>query len=176
MSKLRESMLKIAICCAGYGIISDAIIVPLVTSLFGENGEFPQTGLFIQNYIISGNSIGAIFAIGLSGWLMKYVSKRKLLIAGTTLFFVASVSCAFINNVMMLAILRTLSTASAGILSVVTTALIIEMWRTEKEQGQMFGWYNATSAIFGTIITIASGYAVLRSWRLSFLINAISIF
>ena len=163
---------KAAICTAGYGMMSDSVFAPLVNAIFGQ---FPDTGLFLQNYIISGAAIVSVVTGLLAGVLMKRVSKRRLLIWGTCLFFVGGVGCAAAPDMVWLAVFRSLDAASDGILTVTAAAMIVELWHTEREQSQMYGWYNAATCLFGAIVSVGAGYAATRSWRLGFAINAVSI-
>jgi len=163
---------KAAICTAGYGMMSDSVFAPLVNAIFGQ---YPDTGLFLQNYIISGAAIVSVITGLLAGVLMKRVSKRRLLIWGTCLFFVGGVGCAVSPDMVWLAIFRSLDAASDGILTVTAAAMIVELWHTEREQSQMYGWYNAATCLFGAIVSVGAGYAATRSWRLGFAINAVSI-
>lgn len=164
--------MKAAICCAGYGVMSDGIVIPLLNALLSE---YPDTGLFLQNFIISGNTLIALPSCFLTGLLLKRVTKKRLLTFGTALFLVAGLGCAFAPNMLWLGILRGLDSAADGILTVVTSAMIVELFDTEAEQAKLFGWYNAMSCVFSAVITVFAGYAAYVSWRVGFLINGISV-
>jgi MFS family permease len=171
-NRYRRFWTKAAICTAGYGMMSDSVFAPLINAIFRQ---FPSTGQFLQNYIISGAAIVSVATGLLAGVFMKRVSKRRLLIWGTCLFFVGGVGCAIAPDMIWLAVFRSLDAASDGILTVTAAAMIVELWHTEREQSRMYGWYNAATCLFGAVVSVGAGYAATVSWRLGFAINAISI-
>lgn len=170
--KIKDILLKIAICSAGYGLFSDSVVIPLVTAIMNE---YPDVSTFLQNYVISGNAIaGLIFGL-LTGVLLKYVRKKPLLIFGTIMFVIAGVAGAFSKDLVFLAWMRTIDSASDGILTITTAAMIVDLWKSEEEQGFVFGLYNAISGLFGCIASMVAGYAALVSWRSAFWVNSIGI-
>ncbi len=172
ITKKRDKWVKIAIYMAGYGMFSDNVVIPLITKI---SEDFTDASLFSLNFVISGCGVAAIIASIFTGILMKYFDKRNLIIAGTVIFSVGGIAGAFSPNITFLAVTRTIDAISDGILTTVTSTLIAQLWKSEKERSDIAGWYNAVSCIFGAFMSIAAGYLAVYSWRFSFLINGVSI-
>lgn len=170
--KDKKFWLKVALCTCGFGQYSDNVIIPLLNSIFSE---YPSTGLFMQNFIITGCAAASVVSALISGFLMKYISKRKLLIAGTALFAIGGMGGAFSNSINMLAFTRVLDAASDGLLLAVATSFIAETFSDIKERGEVLGWSNASSSIFGIVVSFFSGIIAVHAWRSAFLLNGISL-
>ena len=170
--KRRDLWYKIALCTAGYGMMSDNVIVPMVRAIFSE---FSTATEFWRNLIISGTGMFAVVTGLLTGLLMKRVSKRKLLVIGSLMFTIGGVSGAFAPTAQFLAFTRLIDSASDGVLTAVTATIIVNHWRTQREQSQMLSLYNLTSNIFGIIMSITSGYFTLINWRYAFFMHIITI-
>lgn len=171
-SKVKDWLVKIAICSAGYGLFSDNVVTPLITAIMSD---YPDASTFLMNYVISGNAIAGLISGLITGVLLKYIRKKPLLIFGTVMFVIGGIAGAFSDNLEFLAWMRTIDSASDGILTVTTAAMIIELWKSEEEQGFVFGLYNTISGIFGCIASVFAGYAALTDWRNAFWINCIGI-
>lgn len=172
MKKNKDLLVKLAILCAGYGVFSDAVVVPLISSIFAE---FPNSSTFLMNFIITGPALISIPIALITGELARYISKKDLLIAGFVIYLIGGVGGAFANSMIFLAVMRAFSGIAAGIIGVLAMALILEIYSDLKERGQVIGWYNATSALFGIGMTFVAGLLAVVSWRNAFYINAFSI-
>ena len=168
----RELWYKIALCTAGYGMMSDNVILPMVRAIFSD---FSNTSQFLQNFIISGAGMFAVVTGLLTGILMKKVSKRNLLIVGTILFTVGGCCGGLSTSAEFLAVTRLIDSASDGVLTAVTATIIVNHWKTEREQSQMLSLYNLTSNIFGIIMSLASGYLTVINWRYAFFMHIVTI-
>ena len=163
---------KLAICTAGYGMMSDNVIFPLLNAIYND---FPDSSTFMQNFIVSGAGVFSIAFGLLSGLLMKKLGKKRLLVIGTIIFTVGGILGYFSKSMEFLAFTRLVDAASDGILTAVTAVMIVDIWKDEKEQCSMISNYNLASCIFGIIMSISAGYLALVNWRYAFLVNAISI-
>lgn len=163
---------KIALCTAGYGLMSEHVIIPIVREIYGA---FPDSSVFMRNFILSGSGMIALVVGLLSGLLMRKISKRNLLILGSFLFTIGGVGGAFAQSMEFLAFTRIIDAVSDGILTSVTATIIISHWQTRQEQAQMFSLYNLTSNIFGILMSVATGYLAVYGWRYAFLTHLITV-
>ena len=171
-TKRRELWYKIALCTAGYGMMSDNVISPMVRAI---SSEFSTASEFMLNMVISGTGMFALVTGLLTGFLMKKIPKRKILIAGTIMFTVGGVLGSFSPSMEFLAFTRLIDSASDGVLTAVTATIIVEHWRSEKEQAQMFSLYNMMSNVFGIIMSLAAGYLTVFNWRYAFATHIVTI-
>lgn len=167
-----EKGLILALCLCGFGAYSDNVIIPLLNHIFTE---YPNTSLFMQNYIITGSAVASIVAALLASILMRYISKRTLLIWGTVMFIIGGVSGCFAHNMLFLALARTIDAASDGLLGAVAISLIVELFQEPLKRGKVIGWSNACSCIYGIIASFLAGIIALYHWRAAFLNNGVAI-
>ncbi len=168
----RETCTKIALCCSGFGMISNAIFVPASVEIMKA---FPNAGEFLTGYVLSGNFIMSVPFALLSAWLARYISKKKLLIAALFMFFAGGFGNAFVPDMYFMAAARTLDAASDGVITTIAASLIAEVYKDEKTQSQVLGRKEAVSSVLGIFTGILSGLLVGFSWRFAFALNAFSL-
>ncbi len=168
----KRTWLKVALCTCGFGQYSDNVIIPLLSAIFKE---YPSTGLFMQNFIITGCAVASIISALISGILMKHISKRKLLIFGTALFTIGGMGGFLSQSISFLAFTRVLDAASDGLLMAVSTSMVAEIFSDVKERGSVIGYSSAASCIFGIIVSFFAGIIAIYAWRPAFLLNGISL-
>lgn len=162
-----------ALVSCGYGIFSDSVVVPLLTSIYSE---FPDTSVFLKNFIVTGGYLFSLIAALLSGWLIKRIDKKILLFLGMLCFTVGGVGGFFSTSVEFLAVMRILDGISDGVLTVTAMSMVAELYHEEKIRAMMIGVYNGVSAAFGAMLSFLSGIVVEHcDWRYAFLLNAVSL-
>jgi len=164
--------MKIAICTAGYGMMSDNVVFPMLNAIYKS---YPNSSLFMRNFVVSGAGIVSIIFGLLTGFLTKYISKKKLLVWGTIIFAVGGIGGAFSTSIEFLALTRAIDAASDGILTAVTAAMIVDLWHDKHEQSEMISFYNVASNLFGVVMSITAGYAAVKNWHFAFFINSIAL-
>ena len=163
---------KIAICSIGYGVYSENVIIPLVTALLRD---FPETSLFAQNmYLTGASAVSALISAVICGFLVRWISKRKLMIVGAIMFFIGGVGGFFGKSVDVLIALRTLDGFSDGILLTCVNSLIAQIFTDERERSRMYGLSFAAASVFGMAVSVASGYLCRIHWNYGYLANALS--
>ena len=164
---------KIALISCGYGIFSDSVIVPIFSRICAE---YPDTSTFLTNFTLTGGYIFSLLSSLAAGFLLRYISKRRLLLFGTICFTLGGVGAYFTSSMPFLAFCRILDGISDGVLAVAALSMITELYQ-EKARAQMIGLYSAVSAAFGVLLSFFSGIIGDHSgnWRTCFLLNLISI-
>lgn len=170
--KYKDIFTKTALCCSGFGMISNAVFVPASAEIMKA---FPDAGSFVTGYVLSGNFIMSIpFAI-LSAWLARYISKKKLLIAALFMFFAGGFGNAFVSDMYLMAVARTLDAASDGVITTIAASLIAEVYKDEKTRSQVMGRKEAVASVLGIFTGFLSGLLVKFGWRYAFALNAFSL-
>ena len=163
----------IALVSCGYGIFSDSVVVPLLTNIYSE---FPDTSVFLKNFIVTGGYLFSLVAALITGFLMKRVDKKTLLFSGMLCFTLGGVGGFFSTSMEFLAITRALDGISDGVLTVTAMSMIAELYQEEKKRAFMVGFYNGVSAAFGVLLSLFAGIIVEHcNWRYAFLLNAVSL-
>lgn len=97
--------------------------------------------------------------------------RRRLLIAGTILFAVASLGCALAPHLALLLAARFLQ-GVGGAMLIPNSLAILGQTFTEEQKGRAVGIWAAASGIAGALGPVLGGWLVdLGSWRAIFLIN-----
>lgn len=146
-------------------------MIPMVNAI---SVEFSNASAFLLNYVISGNAILALISGLVTGVLLRYIRRKPLLIGGTLVFAIGGIGGAFSTSLEFLAVMRSLDAISDGILTVTTAVMIVELWKSEKEQSFVFGMHSAFAGTFGCIVGIFAGYISVHSWRHVFYINGVT--
>lgn len=165
-------MIKLTIISMSFAMMADSVVVPLVSQIFEA---YPDAGAVSQNFIVSGTALMMTLVSLFSGKLAQYFSKKDLLIVGFGLFAAAGIGSAFVNDIILLSVLRGLTGVGIGLIAPLSLGLISELYTDLKERSAIFGIFNGMMAGFGAIMSIAAGYIALTSWHAAFLINAIAI-
>lgn len=169
----KNILCAIALVSCGYGIFSDSVVVPLLTSIYSE---FPDTSVFLKNFIVTGGYLFSLVAALITGFLMKKVDKKTLLFSGMLCFTLGGVGGFFSTSMEFLAVTRVLDGISDGVLTVTAMSMIAELYREEKKRAFMVGIYNGVSAAFGVLLSLFAGIIVEHcNWRYAFLLNAVSL-
>lgn len=117
-------------------------------------------GLLLSALILAGGALG------------DTLGRRKIFLAGTALFAVASVGCGVSNSVKELLIARSVQGIGAALL-VPGSLAIISACFDEKSRGQAIGTWSGATAITTALGPVLGGWLIQHvSWHWVFLINA----
>lgn len=173
MEKREKLWLKITIYAIGYGVYGPGIVIPLITAILSE---FTDASLFATNMVLSGGaSIFGLISALLTGVFVKYIDKRKLLLFGTTLFFLSGVSGIFATSMNYLIVIQSLCGFADGIMLVTVLTLIPELFSDEKERSSIFAMNFAFSSLFSMITIFMAGVLCTISWRLAFITDIVAV-
>lgn len=165
--------LKVSLYACGYGAYSDGVVIPLMTAIATA---FPNASTVQLNLFLSGGSaICALIGALLTGVLVRYVTKRTLLLCGTVSFLIGGVCGFWGQSIEFLIAMRMLDGLSDGILMTVVSALIPELFPDELDRSHTFGMHSVFATIFSLFSSTLAGILCLKGWRYGFLPNALSV-
>ena len=162
---------KAALLCCGYGLMSDAVIVPLTTSILKE---FPDTGEVLLNFIIGGAFLFSLVSALVTGRVIHRLNKKKVLLFGTLVYSIASFSSAFAPNAAFLAVTRAIDGLTDGMVGVAVVLAINEMFTDPQEKNSMVGLHWTAVSAYGVVLSLLSGFLCVYSWRASLFSNILS--
>ena len=151
-----------AIFLVNFAYMADFVIVPAGDAIYTHFAGAP-TG--VLNFILTGSQgIAAISAL-LSGLMMRYFSKRNLMVVLFAIF-TASASCsALIDSAYFMAAMRAITGFAFGAIVPIALALINEIYHdNEKKCTFLVGFFNAFMAILGSVISIVAGWLCAIQW------------
>ena len=153
------------------------MFIPLSTDLYlpamPEMGNYFQAGSMLVGMTLTVFFLVFAISIVFFGPISDKYGRRKILIASTILYIIASVVCAAAGNIYVLILGRVFQAVGAGAIITVATALIKECF-----DGQVMAKILAVTQALGVIAPMAApligGFLLtFTSWRGSFVLLAI---
>lgn len=145
-------------------VMSGAAVAPALARI---SAAFPMTHPTSIKLILTLPAVFIIIFSLLSGRLIDYMSKRRLLIFGLVIYLVGGVSGGFADRFEFLLVARALLGIGVGLIMPLSTGLIADFY-TGEERGKLMGYSTAASNFGGIIATLSSGLLAAYSWRYSF--------
>jgi EmrB/QacA subfamily drug resistance transporter len=133
-----------------------------------------QTGLHVSvnwtGWTITAYSLGLVIMLPISGTLSERYGRRRVFLACTIIFTVASLCCGLANDIYLLIVLRALQAAGGAGLTPSATGIIVDHFGEARDRAVgLFGSIFPIGAMIGPSI---GGFLVASwSWRGAFLVN-----
>ena len=169
LSTRRGRLVLLLMCAAGFLDFVDTTIVNVAMPSIRSHLHFSVQNLqwTVSAYLLT---YGGLLLLG--GRTGDLIGRRRLLIAGTTLFGLASVICGLATGQMMLIVARLAQGAGAAMMTPAALSIITTSFPDGEERVKAIGAWSAT-------IPIASAFGVLAGgllsqgpgWRWVFFVN-----
>ncbi|ONI47879.1 hypothetical protein AN643_03800, partial [Candidatus Epulonipiscioides saccharophilum] len=112
----------------------------------------------------------------LSGKLMSYFSKKKLIITGVLFWIIGGLAPYFLTSLPAIAVMRGLLGAGIGLMQPSSNALIVEYFDDQAERKKTMGQLAASQMLGLIMFSLLSGtLGTLGKWNITFLIYLIGI-
>lgn len=162
---------KAALLCCGYGMMSDAVIVPLTTAIWRE---FPDASEVLINFIIGGSFLFSLVSALITGRIIHRFDKKKVLFFGTLVYSAASLGSAFATSAAFIAVTRAIDGLTDGVVGVAVVLAINELFADPRERNNMVGLHWTAVSFYGVVLSLLSGVLCVYSWRASLFSNVLS--
>jgi EmrB/QacA subfamily drug resistance transporter len=160
----------LAVLCAGsLMIILDGTIVSVALPAIQSDLGFTPAGLAwtVNAYLVP---LGGLLL--LAGRLGDLYGRRRMLLAGLTLFVAASLLCGLATGAGMLVAARFLQGVAAAIASAVVLGMIVDLFPEPGERARAIGAYAFVGAAGASVGTLLGGVLTgTVGWRWIFLVN-----
>jgi EmrB/QacA subfamily drug resistance transporter len=146
----------------------DGSVVNVALSAIAQSLKADSSSLqwVINAYLLP---LSALLLLG--GAAGDHFGRRRLLIAGTTLFAAGSLACSLSPSLSVLLTSRLLQGVGAAMLMPNSLAILGQTFRGESK-GRVIGIWAATGAAMGAVGPVLGGWLIdLGSWRAIFLLN-----
>ena len=173
MKKMRKGhmiLCLIALFLSNVAIMADMVIIPIADNLFKTYGN-PT----VINFILSGAAFLSVFTAMACAKLLYKFSKKTILIVSMILFAVGSIFGAAVDNIYYMLIMRILVGVAMGFVNATAMALIAELFDDEGARGKAMGFFNASMAGIGAVISVVAGIFAVNGWREVFKVYWISV-
>jgi EmrB/QacA subfamily drug resistance transporter len=160
----------LAVLCAGMlMIILDGTIVSVALPAIESDLGFTPTGLAwtVNAYLVP---LGGLLL--LAGRLGDLYGRRRMLLAGLTLFVLASLLCGLATNAAMLVVARFVQGVAAAMASAVVLGMVVALFPERVERAKAMGVYAFVGAAGASIGLVLGGVLTATvGWRWIFLVN-----
>ena len=150
-------------------VVIDVSIVTLALPAIGHALHFSATGL---QWVISGYALAFGGLLLLGGRSADLLGRRKVLIAGASLFTAASLACGLAHSAALLIASRVVEGMGAALMAPAALALTLAMFPEGAERNKALGAFGAVSGAGGAIGVLAGGMLTTwLSWPWIFFVN-----
>lgn len=167
MTKGKKALFAAACFLSSIAIMGELGVLPFVYDLYGVFWDHPMA----VNYIVSCAALWMMVGSLAATAYMRRMTKKSLMIIGTTVFAVGSIVPGFVPSLGVLCVCRSLMGIGEGVVNAVVMALIAAVFIDEEKRAQFMGWQNAASTIFSTIMSYVSGSLAAKVWYHGFWVN-----
>lgn len=105
----------------------------------------------------------------ISGKLVQFYSKKKVILAGLLLYLIGGIGAGLVKNIFQLLAFRAVLGMGLGLILPLSTGLIADFY-DGNQRAKMMGYSTAVNNLGGVIATLLSGILATISWRYIFAI------
>lgn len=164
----RERMTLVAVTLAFFVITLDAVIVNVaLPSIRAELGG----GISDLQWIVDGYTLMFAALLLSCGSLSDRIGAKRLLLAGLTLFVLASIACGLAPSMAVLIVARFVQGSAAAAMMPACMALLNHAYSDPKRRTRAVALWAMGGAIASTSGPVLGGLLTTISWRLIFFVN-----
>src|SRR5262245_41876718 len=150
-------------------IFLDALIVNVALPSIQAGFNVGESGL---QWVVTAYSLGMAVAIMSAGTLADLYGRKKLYLAGISLFTLASLACGLAPSIDFLNEARAVQGVAAATVNVTSLALVSSAFPDPKQKAWAIGIWTAIATTALAIGPTLGGFIVQRSgWRIIFNVN-----
>ena len=159
----------VILCAASLMVILDGTIVTVALPAIQADLGFTAAGLswVLNSYLIA---FGGLLL--LSGRLGDLLGRKRMFLAGISVFVLASLACGLATGPALLIAARFIQGAGAALASAVTLGMIVRLFPAPGEQARAIGAFAFTGAAGASMGLISGGLLVqYANWHWVFFVN-----
>jgi EmrB/QacA subfamily drug resistance transporter len=169
MGQGNRRLALVILCAASLMIILDGTIVTVALPTIQADLGFTAGSLswVMTAYLIA---FGGLLLLG--GRLADLLGRKRMFLAGLTVFTVASLACGLAVSPGMLIAARFVQGAGAALVSAVSLGMLVRLFTGPREQARAIGAFAFTGAVGASAGLIAGGLLVqYATWHWIFFVN-----
>lgn len=152
----------IALCLSNLCYMSDLIILPAYSAIFGH---FANDSALVTNFIASGAQLTLLIGSFGAPLLMRYFSKRNIILVGFGLFTIQATCSGLVDSAEYVAVMRGITGIFMGFVMPTALALIVEMYHDDDVKRTKYtGWFDGCLAGMGAVLMIVGGVLLTFGW------------
>jgi EmrB/QacA subfamily drug resistance transporter len=164
-----KTALLLIVCLAQFMVILDVSIVNVALPSMRSGLHFSTTGL---QWVVNLYTLTFAGFLMLGGRCADLIGRRRVFLAGTALFTLASLACALASSRGLLLTARTLQGVGGAVLSPATLAIVTSSFAAGAERNRALGMWGAMGALGGSSGVLLGGvFTQAFGWPAIFAIN-----
>src|SRR5271163_729211 len=168
-AKPRASALLVLVCLAQLMVILDVSIVNVALPSIRDGLRFSTTGL---QWVVNAYTLTFAGFLMLGGRATDLLGRRRVFVAGTALFVIASLACALADSRTLLIAARTLQGVGGAVISPASLAIIATSFKEGRERSRALGVWGAMGGVGGSLGVLLGGVLTQAfGWPAIFLVN-----
>ena len=162
-------MLLVLVCLAQLMVILDVSIVNVALPSIRDGLRFSTTGL---QWVVNAYTLTFAGFLLLGGRAADLLGRRRVFLAGTALFALASLACALADSRSLLIGARALQGIGGAVISPASLAIIATTFAEGRERSRALGVWGAMGGLGGSLGVLLGGILTQAfSWPAIFLVN-----
>lgn len=147
-----------ALCLTNLAYMSDLIILPCYAAIFGH---FADSSPLVTNFIASGAQLTVIIGGLVAPPLMRYFSKKNVLLVSFGLFVVQGACTGLVDSAEYVAAMRGVTGVLMGIQFPTALSFLVEMFSDQDaKRAKYTGYFDGCMAGLGAVLMIVGGVLV----------------
>jgi EmrB/QacA subfamily drug resistance transporter len=165
----RKGALLLLVCLAQLMVILDVSIVNVALPSIRGGLHFSTTGL---QWVVNAYTLTFAGFLMLGGRASDLLGRRRVFLAGTALFSLASLACALSDSGSLLIAARTVQGIGGAIISPASLAIITTSFKEGRERSRALGVWGAMGGVGGSLGALLGGVLTQAfGWPAIFLVN-----
>jgi EmrB/QacA subfamily drug resistance transporter len=165
----RKGVLLVLVCLAQLMVILDVSIVNVALPSIRDGLHFSTTGL---QWVVNAYTLTFAGFLLLGGRAADLLGRRRVFLAGTALFALASLACALADSRSLLIGARALQGIGGAVISPASLAIIATSFAEGRERSRALGVWGAMGGLGGSLGVLLGGVLTQAfSWPAIFLVN-----
>jgi EmrB/QacA subfamily drug resistance transporter len=166
---IRRNLLLLVVCLAQLMVILDVSIVNVALPSIHDDLDYTTTGL---QWVVNAYTLTFAGFLLLGGRAADLLGRRRVFVAGTAIFTLASVLCAVAGSQATLDAARALQGFGAAVISPATLAILTTSFAEGRERNRALGVWGAMGGIGGSTGALLGGLLTQDlGWPAIFIIN-----
>jgi EmrB/QacA subfamily drug resistance transporter len=167
---LQRNALLLMICLAQFMVILDVSIVNVALPSIRDGLGFSTDGL---QWVINAYTLTFAGFLLLGGRASDLLGRRRVFIAGTAVFVIASIACAIAESPAVLIAARAIQGIGGAVISAASLAILTTSFTQGAERNRALGIWGAMAGLGGTSGVLLGGVLTQGlGWPAIFLVNA----
>ena len=169
LEPIRRNLLLLVVCLAQLMVILDVSIVNVALPSIHDDLDYTTTGL---QWVVNAYTLTFAGFLLLGGRAADLLGRRRVFVAGTAIFTLASVLCAVADSQATLDAARAVQGFGAAVISPATLAILTTSFAEGRERNRALGVWGAMGGIGGSTGALLGGLLTQDlGWQAIFVIN-----